>query len=242
MPPAERRSPREPKDAAIPCLLFVEDEINLQRSLAYILESEGFSVEAVRSGEEGVAAARSRRPDIVLLDLVLPGMDGYDVCRALRRDPRTAKVPVVILSGKGLADDVVRGLTGFAEDYVVKPCDPKVLLARLRAVLRREGRGPEKPEAPLSFGTLTIDPLSRETRLGGKAVPLTRTEFDILSLLAGAPNRVFSRGRIIDRVRGEDYAITERTVDFQVCRLRRKLGAESGRIESVRGLGYKFVA
>jgi two-component system, OmpR family, alkaline phosphatase synthesis response regulator PhoP len=222
-------------------LLFVEDEINLQRSLAYILKKEGFAVTAVRTGEEAIEAFRAHRPDLLLLDLGLPGIDGYEVCRALRREPSTAAVPVIMLTGRGLPNDIVRGLKEYADDYVVKPCDPEVLIARVRAVLRRNGRAPERTPEPLTFGTLSLDPLSREARLEGRPVALTRTEFDILALLAGTPNRVFSRGQIIDRVRGDDYAITERTVDFQVCGLRRKLGPDGARIETVRGLGYKFL-
>jgi DNA-binding response OmpR family regulator len=222
-------------------ILFVEDEINLQRSLAYILGREGFAVTAARTGEEAVAAFRSLRPDLLLLDLGLPGIDGYEVCRLLRREPAAAGVPVIMLTGRGLPNDIVLGLKEYADDYVVKPCDPEVLIARIRAVLRRNGRTPDRAPEPLAFGTLSLDPLSRDVRSAGRPIPLTRTEFDILALLAGAPNRVFSRGQIIDRVRGDDYAITERTVDFQVCGLRRKLGPEGSRIETVRGLGYKFL-
>ena len=222
-------------------ILFVEDEVNLQRSLAYILDKAGFAVTAVRTGEEAVEAFRARRPDLLLLDLGLPGIDGYEVCRTLRREPATAAVPVIMLTGRGLPNEIVRGLQEYADDYVVKPCDPDVLLARIQAVLRRNGRSSEHTPEPLRIGPLSLDPLSREARLDGRPIALTRTEFDILTLLAGAPNRVFSRGQIIDRVRGDDYAITERTVDFQVCGLRRKLGPEGARIETVRGLGYKFL-
>ena len=222
-------------------ILFVEDEVNLQRSLAYILDKAGFTVTAVRTGEEAVASFRARRPDLLLLDLGLPGIDGYEVCRALRREPSTATVPVIMLTGRGLPNEIVRGLKEYADDYVVKPCDPDVLLARVQAVLRRNGQTAEHPPEPLRVGPLSLDPLSREARLDGRPIALTRTEFDILALLAGAPHRVFSRGQIIDRVRGDDYAITERTVDFQVCGLRRKLGLEGARIETVRGLGYKFL-
>ncbi len=222
-------------------VLFVEDEANFQRSLAYILGREGFTVTAVPTGEEAVAAFRARRPDLLLLDLGLPGIDGYEVCRLLRRDPATADVPVIMLTGRGLPAEIVRGLADYADDYLVKPCDPEVLVARMKAVLRRTGRTAKPEPGPLAFGSLKLDPLSREVRSDGRSVALTRTEFDILALLAGAPNRVFTRGQIIDRVRGEEYAITERTIDFQVCGLRRKLGPEGARIETIRGLGYKFL-
>ncbi len=238
MPPL----PSVPTEAGDPIrILFVEDEANFQSSLSYILGREGFAVTAVSTGGEAVEAVPRIKPDLLLLDLGLPDMDGYVVCRRLRREAAGAALPVVMLTGRGLPDDVVRGLREYADDYVVKPCDPSVLIARLRAVLRRRDRTAGPEAGPLVFGGLSLDAAAREVRAEGRPVALTRTEFDLLALLAGAPNRVFSRGQIIDFIRGEDVAVTERTVDFQVCGLRRKLGAEGSRIETVRGLGYKFL-
>jgi two-component system phosphate regulon response regulator PhoB len=221
-------------------ILFVEDDLSLRGSLAYILGKEGFSVEAVGSGEEALAAASRRRPDLLLLDLGLPGIDGYDVCRSLQGAAGAEAVPVIMLTGRGLTEDIERGLKEYADDYIVKPCDPRLLLARIRAVLRRSGRPDLGPEDVVSFRGLRLDLAAREVLVAGRKVHLTRTEFDILALLTARPNRVFSRDRIIDRVRGEDRVVTERTVDFQICGLRQKLGAEGCRIETVRGLGYKY--
>jgi two-component system alkaline phosphatase synthesis response regulator PhoP len=236
LPPAPGREP-----AAPPRVLFVEDEPNFQGSLTFILRREGFDVSAVATGEDAVAAFRKTRPDLLLLDLGLPGMDGYAVCRALRRETEAMDVAVVMLTGRGLPADIVRGLREYADDYIVKPCDPAILIARLRAVLRRRNRPAEAPPGPFAFGDLFLNPESREVFSEGRAVDLTRTEFDLLALLADAPNRVFSRGNIIDLIRGEDVAVTERTVDFQVCSLRRKLGPNGNRIKTIRGLGYKFI-
>jgi DNA-binding response OmpR family regulator len=235
-PPSSPESPA-PERAQI---LFVEDDAGLRESLAYILRKEGFSVEAVESGEEALAAAARRRPDLLLLDLGLPGIDGYDVCRSLRRAAGAEAVPLIMLTGRGLTEDIERGLKEYADDYIVKPCDPRLLLARIRAVLRRIGRPDLGPEDVVSFGGLRLDLAGREVLVAGRKVHLTRTEFDILALLTARPNRVFSRDRIIDRVRGEDRVVTERTVDFQICGLRQKLGEEGIRIETVRGLGYKY--
>ncbi len=232
-------SPPAPK----PCrLLFVEDDLNLRGSLSYILEKEGFAVEAVGSGEEALAAAARLRPNLLLLDLGLPGIDGYDVCRALRREPGRPAVPVIMLTGRGLPKDVLRGLDEFADDYIVKPCDPRILLARIRAVLRRAEPAERRSESLILIRGLRLDLDAREVCSDGRPVSLTRTEFDILAMLTAFPNRVFSRDKIIDRVRGEDRVVTERTVDFQICGLRQKLGSEGARIETVRGLGYKYRA
>jgi two-component system alkaline phosphatase synthesis response regulator PhoP len=225
-------------------ILFVEDEANLRASLAYILEREGFRVTVASTGEEAVARAKANRPDLLLLDLGLPGMDGFAVGRALQALHPGPRLPVVMLTGRGLPADIVRGLEESADDYIVKPCEPEVLLARLRAVLRRTGGSAGetvRAEERIVQGPLTLDLAAREAVLAGDRLALTRTEFDLLALLAESPHRVFSRARIIDLVRGDDYAVTERSVDFQICGLRRKLSDRGPRIETVRGLGYKLV-
>jgi two-component system, OmpR family, alkaline phosphatase synthesis response regulator PhoP len=238
-------SPVSPPPAARPRLLFVEDDAGLRGSLSYILEREDYRVTSVATGEEALAAARAVRPDLVLLDLGLPGMDGFAVGRALQDLHPSPRMPIVMLTGRGLSEDVVRGLRESADDYVVKPCPPEVLLARLSAVLRRAegaaGREGGRSGERILLGLLRIEAPAREAFLDGTPLQLTRTEFDILCLLAGAPHRVFSRARIIDLIRGEDYAVTERSIDFQVCGLRRKLDGRGPRIETVRGLGYKLV-
>jgi two-component system, OmpR family, alkaline phosphatase synthesis response regulator PhoP len=223
-------------------ILFVEDEQNLLNSVSYILQREGFSVIGTATGEEGVALAKKELPDLVLLDLNLPGIDGYEVCRLLKKDRATADIFIIMFTGRGTDEEVVAGLASFADDYIVKPYQPRVLIARIEALLRRHRRpGDERPEV-ITSGALSIDPAARTVLLGNASVKLTKTEFDILLLLSRHPNQVFTRDRIIDEIRGNDYSITERVVDYQVAGLRKKLGAAASCIETIRGLGYKFTA
>jgi two-component system alkaline phosphatase synthesis response regulator PhoP len=224
-------------------ILFIEDEANLRSSLAFILEREGFQVTVAATGEEAIALARTARPHLILLDLGLPGMDGFDVGKALQALYPIPRLPIVMLTGRGLPTDIVRGLKESADDYIVKPCDPEVLLARLRAVLRRSEASAgdsSRTSERIVLGSLVLELAAREAYLDKSPLRLTRTEFDLLALLAGSPHRVFSRARIIDLVRGDNYSVTERTVDFQICELRRKLNGRGPAIETVRGLGYKL--
>lgn len=224
-------------------LLFIEDEINLQSSLAYLLEREGFVVQTASRGEEGLELAAAAPPDLVLLDVNLPGIDGFETARRLRREARTQSVPIIMLTARAHPDDIVAGLSDFADDYVTKPFLPRVLIARIQALLRRSLSTEAPSTAPTTarcFATLAINHEAREVSVGGQPVKLTKSEYDILLLLAAHPNRVFTRAQIIDHLRGDDFAITERVVDFQVSGLRKKLGAAASRIETVRGVGYKF--
>jgi two-component system alkaline phosphatase synthesis response regulator PhoP len=223
-----------------PGILLVEDDIGLQKSLAFILEKEGFHVAAVRSGEEAICLARKEKPDLILLDLVLPGIDGYKVCGALKKDPQTAGIFIILLSGKKMLEDIVTGLKEYADDYITKPFEPQILLARVRAILRRKMRWADADRTRLEFNGLTIDLGAYEVQARGEKIRLTKTEFDILALLAQKPNQVFTRARILDHVREDGYPITERTVDYQVSGLRKKLGPARARVETVRGVGYKF--
>lgn len=225
----------------MPRILFVEDELNLQTSIGFILEREGHQVTCVGTGEDALLRAHESPPDLVLLDINLPGMDGFAVCQHLRARPETAAVPIILVTGRTSVDDVVHGFAASADDYVTKPFHPRVLLARVDAVLRRGSGRPSGDAAPLAFGGLTIDPTSRVVRLDGLPLPLTKTEFDLVYLFATHPDRVFTRSCILDAVRGLDIAVTERTVDFQVSGLRRKLGLAARHVETVRGVGYKFV-
>jgi two-component system, OmpR family, alkaline phosphatase synthesis response regulator PhoP len=221
-------------------ILFVEDEVNLLQSVAFILEREGFEVVTAARGEEGVAEAMARPPDLVLLDINLPDISGFEVAQRLRRAPGTAAVLILFLSARAGVDDIALGLERYADDYLTKPFHPRVLLARIHALLRR--RGGQPATATLSFGDLVIDPAAHEVRLGADRLPLTKTEFDILLLLAASPSRAFSRDEILDAVRGDAAAITERAVDFQVAGLRRKLGRAAAHVETIRGVGYRFLA
>ncbi len=221
-------------------ILVVEDEEDLLELLRYNLAKEGYGVAPVTSGEDALAQARARRPDLVLLDIMLPGVDGLEVCRRLKRDPETKALPVIMLTAKGEEADIVVGLELGADDYVTKPFSPKVLIARIRAVLRRRTEEAGDDSALLVREALTIDPGRHEVLVAGEQTELTATEFRTLHFLARRPGWVFTRQQIVDAVKGEDYPVTERAVDVQMVSLRRKLGACAGYIETVRGIGYRF--
>jgi two-component system alkaline phosphatase synthesis response regulator PhoP len=221
-------------------VLVVDDEETIRELVEHHLEREGYAVRCAASGEAALKAARSERPDLVLLDLMLPGMDGLDVCKALKAGPDTSAVPVIVLTAKGEEADVVAGLEVGADDYVTKPFSPRVLLARVKAVLRRNARDDLDAETPLRAGDILIDPARREVTVKGKRVDLTKTEFDLLRFLASRPGRVFTRYQIVDAVKGADYPVTDRSVDVQAVGLRRKLGAAGKFVETVRGVGYRF--
>jgi two-component system phosphate regulon response regulator PhoB len=222
-------------------VLVVEDEEQILEMLRYGLERFGFSVNCVGSGEEALAAATQSRPDLVLLDLMLPGMDGLEVCRRLKRGQETADIPIVMLTARDSEADIVAGLEIGADDYLTKPFSPRVLSARLRAVLRRWDAGePQGERTSIALGGIELDKERREVTVAGRRVELTYTEFEIIWLLAGNPGKVFTRARIVDAARGTDAAITERAIDVRLVGLRRKLGSAAARIETVRGVGYRF--
>jgi two-component system phosphate regulon response regulator PhoB len=205
----------------------------------YNLVKEGFEVSAALDGESGLAAARREMPDVVVIDLMLPGIDGLEVCRALRANERTAQIPVIMLTAKTSESDRVVGLELGADDYVTKPFSPRELAARIKAVLRRVAQ--HQPAAEfIRHGELAIDLVRHEVVCGEKALSLTATEFRLLRFLASRPGRVFSRGEIIDAALGKDVAVLDRTIDVHVMALRRKLGRCGIWIETVRGFGYKF--
>ena len=221
-------------------ILVVDDEEDILELVHYTLTRAGHSVTAVGSGEEALKAARAATPDLVVLDLMLPGVDGLEVCRLLRRDPRTKEIPIVMLTARGEETDIVKGLELGADDYVTKPFSPKVLVARIRAVLRRRG-APETDESQrVERAGIAIDPRRHEVKVHGKLVTLTHTEFKLLHLLVRRPGWVFTRQQIIDAVQGEDVAVTLRSVDVHVVALRRKLEAAGEAIETVRGVGYRY--
>ncbi len=220
-------------------ILVVEDESDIQELIRYNLEKEGYKVSCVATGEAALRSAGATPPGLVILDLMLPGMDGLAVCKELRSQARTRSVPVVMLTAKGEEIDVVTGLEVGADDYVVKPFSPRILLARVRAVLRRrESDGEACPV--IRRGPVTIDATRHEVTLDGEPVTLTLTEFRVLEYLARRPGIVFSRYQIVDAVKGEDYPVTDRSVDVQIVGLRKKLGRFSDCIETVRGVGYRF--
>jgi len=221
-------------------ILVVEDEREIQELVAYNLAKEGYRVTALGTGEEALQAVGSARPDLVLLDLMLPGVDGLEVARRLKTDPATRDLPIIILSAKGEEADVVSGLELGAEDYIRKPFSLRVLIARIRVVLRRATQTPLDPAAPVTVGGLVIHPGRHEVLLNGTPVSLTRTEFRVLHALAGRPGWVFTRCQIADAIHEGDGLVTDRSVDVQMVGLRRKLGAAGSRIETVRGVGYRL--
>ncbi len=221
-------------------ILVVEDEDDIAELIRYNLEKQHYAVTTVASGEKGLEAARRKPPDLVLLDLMLPGMDGLEVCRSLKSDPLTKDIPIVMVTARGEESDIVAGLELGAEDYVTKPFGIKILLARVRAVLRRRTITVPAESETLHVHEIEIHPGRHEVRAGGEEVVLTNTEFRILHFLARRPGWVFTRYQIVDGIRGENYPVTERAVDVQIVALRRKLGGFGGLIETVRGVGYRF--
>jgi len=222
-------------------ILVVEDEEDIRELVRYNLEREKFEVSEAESGEEGLESAVRNRPDLILLDLMLPGKDGMQICRELKLNEETRNIPVVMLTAKGEESDIVAGLEIGAEDYIVKPFSPKVLVARAKAVLRRKASASLlSNEDVLSIYDLSIHPGRHEITVKGKPVSLTASEFGVLHFLARRPGWVFTRYQIVDAVHGEDYPVTERSVDVQIVGLRKKLGSAGEYIETVRGIGYRF--
>lgn len=226
---------------ARPNVLVIDDEEDILELVRHNLTKDGCEVECASSGEAGLAAARARGPNLILLDLMLPGLDGLEVCRLLKRDPRTERIPVVMLSAKGEESDIVAGLELGADDYVTKPFSPKILTARVRAALRRRGAPAPDLGETISLHDLTINPGRHEVLIDGEPTErLTVTEFRILHLLARRPGWVLTRHQIVEGVRGDMCAVTDRSVDVQIVGLRKKLGAAGALIETVRGVGYRF--
>ncbi len=222
-------------------ILIVDDEEDIRELIRYNLEKEGYKTICAKSGEEALAAARSSVPDLILLDLMLPGVNGLDVCGKLKQEGKTRSVPIIMVTAKTEDSDIILGLELGAEDYICKPFSPKVLVARIRAVFRRLRIRPEKMAQPiLRVHDIMIDTLRFETTCGGKPVQLSATEFSILEFLARNPGWVFSRNQIIAAVKGNDYPVTERSVDVQILGLRKKLGESGEYIETVRGIGYRM--
>jgi len=224
-------------------ILLVEDEQDLLELLRYNLSWEGFQVETAMTGEAGLKKAREMggHLDLVLLDLMLPGIDGLEVCRTLKGRDHTTAIPIIMLTAKGEEADIVRGLEYGADDYITKPFSPRVLMARIAAVLRRrEGEAKAGDNAVVQIGDVQIDTNRHEVLVKGEPAELTATEFKLLSLLASKAGRVFTRQQIIESIHEGYAAVTDRSVDVQVVSLRRKLGEAGRSIETVRGVGYRF--
>jgi len=221
-------------------ILIVEDETDIIELLTFNLEREGYRVESARTGEEGLEKARRLAPDLILLDLMLPKVDGLEVCKLLRAKDSTRHIPVIMLTAKGEEADVVTGLEVGADDYVAKPFSPKVLIARIRAALRRNSEEAAESANIIRAGEVSIDPGRHEVKIDGRRIDLTPTEFALLTCLAKRPGWVYSRNQLVDEVRGTDTIVTDRAVDVQVAGLRKKMGKHGHLVETVRGIGYKF--
>ena len=221
-------------------ILVVDDEEDILELVRYNLGKEGYKVICASSGEETLKKALSETIDLVVLDLMLPGIDGLDVTRKLKDGSKTRNIPIVMLTAKGEESDIVTGLELGADDYVTKPFSPRVLIARVRAVIRRRSDEPVDETSIIHVYELEIHPGRRSVRAAGQSIDLTFTEFQVLYILARRPGWVFTRAQIVDAVRGEDYPVTDRSVDVQIVGLRKKLGDYGKYIETVRGVGYRF--
>jgi len=225
-------------------ILVVEDDQDIQQLVSYNLIKAGFNVTCADTGEEGLDLLDREHFDTIILDLMLPGKSGLEVCRIVRQLKDSKSIPIIMLTAKGEEEDIVAGLESGADDYVTKPFSPKVLIARVQAILRR-GMQEKKAESetgidPITIHSLTIDPGRHEVLCNGQPVQLTTTEFSILLQLATRPGWVFTRQQMIDQARGYDFLITPRAIDVQIFGLRKKLGSIGHYIETVRGVGYRM--
>ncbi len=223
-------------------ILLIEDEADIRELIRYNMEREGYKVVECASAEEGTSSLKRSLPDLILLDLMLPGTDGFAFCRALRAAERTAKVPVIMVTARDEDADIVAGLEVGADDYMTKPFSARILAARVRAVLRRRAVEPGDESDVVSRGPIELDRTHHAVRIEGKPVTLTLSEFKTLDLLMRRPGVVFSRYQIVDAVHGEDYPVTDRSVDVQIVGLRKKLGRYGEWVETVRGVGYRMKA
>lgn len=222
-------------------IAVIEDEPDIREIMTYNLEREGFDVEACGDGEEGLELVRRTTPDLVVLDLMLPGVPGLDICRKLKTDPMTGAIPIVMVTAKSEESDIVLGLGLGADDYVTKPFSPKELVARIQAVLRR---GPLKAEEEdrerLQRGAIVVDAARHQVTIDGKDETFTATEFRLLHFLAAHPGRVFTREQLVNRAIGADAIVIDRNIDVHIRAIRKKLGKHRELIETVRGVGYRF--
>lgn len=221
-------------------ILVVDDEEDILELVRYNLAREGYHVTGALTGEDALNKARSEAFDLIVLDLMLPGIDGLEVAKRLKNSPETEEVPIVMLSAKGEEADIVTGLELGADDYITKPFSPRIMIARVRTALRRKTSKPQDETAAIHIFELEIHPGRRSVLAAGKPVDLTFSEFQVLYLLARRPGWVFTRSMIVDAVHGDDYPVTVRSVDVQIVGLRKKLGVGGKYIETVRGVGYRM--
>ena len=222
-------------------ILVVEDDLDIRELISFNLANEGHQVLEANDGEVGIDKARNNNPDLILLDLMLPGIQGLDVCRIIKSDQETKEIPIIMVTALGQEEDIVKGLETGADDYITKPFSIKVLIARVNAVLKRSIEVGEDKSKDILINGINIKTRSREVWVNKNPInDLTFSEFQILYLLAGHPGWVFTRYQIIDKIRGDNYPVTDRSVDFQIVGLRKKLGDAGKLIKTVRGVGYRF--
>jgi two-component system phosphate regulon response regulator PhoB len=221
-------------------ILVVDDEEDILELVRYNLVREGYQVNGALTGEDALKKSRAEKFDLIILDLMLPGIDGLEVMKKLKAHEKAQHIPIVMLTAKGEEADIVTGLELGADDYITKPFSPRVLIARVRTALRRKSGQAEDDSAVVQIHELEIHPGRRSVAARGTPVDLTYTEFQVLYILARRPGWVFTRSQIVDAVRGDDYPVTDRSVDVQIVGLRKKLGPYGNYIETVRGVGYRF--
>jgi two-component system alkaline phosphatase synthesis response regulator PhoP len=221
-------------------ILIVDDEKDIIQLIRYNLEREGFRVESASDGNEALRKLSDVRPDLVLLDIMLPGKDGYEVMKSINQNEKTANIPVIFLTAKSAEFDEVLGLELGADDYIVKPISPRKLISRIRAVLRRSEGAKSEAGKNLNFGEVYIDRESYQVKIGGDKVFFPRKEFEILYYLASHEGKVVSRETLLSRIWGADVYVGDRTVDVHIRKIREKMGAHAGMIETIKGVGYKF--
>jgi phosphate regulon transcriptional regulator PhoB len=223
-----------------PLIVVVEDETDIQDIIAYNLKREGYDVLTASRGDQGLSLIQGKNPDLVILDIMLPGVDGLTICQQLRAETKTKALPIIILSAKEEESDVVIGLGLGADDYIPKPFSPRELLARVKAVLRRSTARESQQQDQIRRGDLIIDIDRHQVSLQGTPLKLTATEFKLLMVLASHPGRAFSREQLLNRVVGDAVVVVDRNIDVHIRSVRKKLGTQTGLIETVRGVGYRF--
>ncbi|MDC1153320.1 response regulator [Nitrospinaceae bacterium] len=222
-----------------PKIVVIEDEVDILEVINYNLSKEGFDVCSALDGEEGLALVKKEVPDLVLLDLMLPGLDGIEICRKLKTDYSTRSIPIIMVTAKGEESDIVLGLGMGADDYMVKPFRPRELMARIRSVLRR-GDFIEEGEGLVSIDELVIDINRHEVKLEGKKIVLTAMEFKLLHFLASHPGQVFTRENLLNHVSSDDTFIIDRNIDVHIRSIRKKLNKHRELIETIHRVGYRF--
>ncbi len=224
-------------------ILVVEDDEDIQQLLTYNLIRKNYQVSCAVHGKQALDMVKEKKIDLILLDLMLPGFDGFEICKAVRKDPASREIPIIMVTAKGEEADIVRGLECGADDYITKPFSPNVLLARVNTILRRrnEARRESGRKNQLQIYEITIDQEKHGVLVEGQPITLTVSEFNLLLFLASRPGRVYTRQQIIDEIRGYDHFITSRAIDVHIFGLRKKLGNAGRYIETIRGIGYRFI-